>query len=141
MNTNLNIDREALESAIDEGRSVLSDLLRSDAIPFRGMTGITLPEESGIYVIVHQKTGIFLYAGETDKGLKSRIWAGHRTANGKSDLAQILVNNNIVKTIADGRKWMEDRCVVLYLTKSEFDMNVKIAEHFIISVLRPIFNK
>ena len=137
----IDIDREALESAIAEGRSVLDSLLSGNAVPFRGMTGITLPEESGIYVIVHKKTGIFLYAGETDKGLKSRIWVGHRTANGESDLAQILVNNNISKTLDDGRKWMEDHCVVLYLTKSEFTMNVKTAEHFIISILRPKFNK
>ena len=137
----IDIDREALESAIAEGRSVLSDLLRSDAIPFRGMTGNTLPEKSGIYVIVHQRTGTFLYAGMTNKGLKSRIWTGHRTVRGGSDLAQILVDNNVVKTHLEGRKWMEDRCAVLYLTEDDVDMDIKIAEHFIIFVLRPILNK
>ena len=135
------IDHEALEFAIDEARSVLKNLLSGDAVPFRGMTGNTLPRKPGIYAIVNQKTGEFLYAGMTHKGLKDRIWVGHRTVGGGSDLAQILVKNNIAKTRREGRKWMEERCAVLYLTEDDLIVDIKIAEHFIISILRPKFNK
>lgn len=137
----IKIDHEALEFAIDEGRSVLKNLLSGNAVPFRGMTGSTLPRKPGIYAIVDQKTGEFLYAGMTHKGLKDRIWVGHRTVGGGSDLAQVLVKNNIAKTLREGREWMEERCAVLYLTEDELIVDIKIAEHFIISILRPKFNK
>lgn len=141
MKSDIEINHEALEFAIDEGRSVLKNLLSGNVIPFRGMTGNMLPQKPGIYAIVDQKTGEFLYAGMTHKGLKKRIGVGHRTVGGGSDLAQILVNNNIARTRLEGRKWMEERCAVLYLTGDELVVDIKIAEHFIISILRPKFNK
>ena len=131
-----------IQARIDEGRMVVEALLSKQPISFKDMNSQTIPAERGIYAIKNCSTKQFLYAGKSER-LQRRIWEDHRSGNAQSDLAQILVNDKEISAQkpAQARGWMEDHCVAYCMTTSQLSMDIKWAEHFVIAVLRPIYNK
>lgn len=105
-----------------------------------------VPRKHGIYAIINRSTGDFICAGKSQQGkegLWNRVWQQHRTGDAQSDLAQMLVNddNISVQSRAEGRQWMKDHCAVYYLTIDQLLMDINSAEHFVIAVLNPKYNK
>ena len=133
----LNIDKN-----IDEGRDMVERLLSRPPVRFvSGSTGV--PNESGVYGLfskADEGVGAPLYVGISNVGMRNRLrdhWAGITS----SDFSLKLTMEGVVSDKTEGRNWIRENVVIRYLVKSEFDMDIKIAEHFAIAVLRPKFNK
>lgn len=131
-----------IQEIIDEGRIVVEALLSKQPISFKGMNSQMISAERGVYAIRNCNTKQFLYAGKSES-LQRRIWTDHRSGNAQSDLAKILVDDEgiSVQEPAQARVWMEDHCVVYCMATSQLSIDIKWAEHFVIAVLRPIYNK
>ena len=127
-----------IQERIDEGRAVVESLLGKPPVPFEREDIESIPDQSGIYSFYIPSTQEFLYAGKSDRGLKSRMkdhWAG------SASLENSLMKTEDFESKYHIRKWMESITVVQYLTSDEFDMDIKWAENFVIGVLRPKLNK
>ena len=131
-----------IEKNIDEGRDLVERLLLCPPVRFvSGSVGV--PNESGIYGLFHKADegiGTPLYIGISNAGIRNRLrdhWAGITS----SDFSLKLATERVVSDKTEGRNWTRENVVIRYLLKREFDMDIKIAEHFAIAVLRPKFNK
>ena len=133
-----------IETNIDEGRTLVETLLAKLPVQVTG-GNLDIPDESGIYVFSATSEEGFLYVGKSAKGIKSRVkdhWAGITG----SDLSRNLYQNRRLGSLVDAREWIRKRVCIQYLTSNELerishDMNITLAEHFVIAVLRPTLNK
>ena len=133
-----------IEKNIDEGRDLVESLLLCPPVRFTSRS-VDVPSESGVYALfesAHCDIGNVLYVGESHKserGLRGRMEA-HWDGNARSDLACELAKEG-EGDLGNAKKWIKENVVIRYIVKRDFDMDIKTAEHFIISVLRPKFNK
>ena len=123
-----------------QGDIIVTELLGRPKIPFTSGTMCELPDESGIYLFSHSETGVKLYVGMSDKGLRSRMedhWGGAAS----SDLAQKIADAGWVEDHRQPAKdWIKENVVIRYLTSDEFDMDVDSAERYVIDALDPRLN-
>ena len=133
-----------IQANIDEGRVLVKTLLEKPPVEFtRG--SLDIPDESGIYAFSAKGEERFLYVGQSTKGLKSRMtdhWAGA----GGADLSCKLRDKGKFGSLSDAKKWIRKNVCIQYLTSTELewishDLNITLAEHFAIAVLRPTLNK
>ena len=122
-----------------QGKTITSRLLSGDGIPFTARTMYAMPDESGIYMFVHNGTKEVLYVGMSRVGLRSRM-KDHWDGTESSDLAQKLVNVGVVSDLRRGKDWIRDNVVIRYLTSDEFDVDVASAEAYVIDALNPRLN-
>ena len=133
-----------IQANIGDGCTLVKTLLEKPPVRFTSGT-LDIPDESGIYVFSATSEESFLYVGKSVKGVKSRVrdhWAGITG----SDLSRNLYENRGFGSLADAREWIREKVCIQYLTSDELewishDMNITLAEHFVIAVLRPTLNK
>lgn len=127
-----------IQPNIDEATDMLKDMLERRPISFSAPT-LNIPDKGGIYLFSNKHTNEPLYAGRSQKGIRSRLkdhWSGITS----SDLSGKLVKEGLADDVRAGRRWIEKNVKVRWLTDDEFDMDIKFAEYFVIGVLRPPFN-
>lgn len=122
-----------------EGQRIVECLVNKPAIRFYASTMCELPDESGIYILLHSETCNVLYAGMSEQSIRRRMidhWDGAES----SDLAKKLVNKKCVPNLGKAKDWIKEHVVIRWMTSNEFNMDVREAECYAIRNLRPLLN-
>ena len=114
-------------------------LLECSQVAFEGRT-VEVPDEAGIYLFSSRRTDEMLYAGQTKKGIKSRL-IDHWDGAASSDLARKLIMERVVENISESRAWIKNNVSVRWIVGDDLGDSVQWAEHFAIAVLRPKLNR
>ncbi len=124
--------------------TVLDALLSSPQVPFDDALRSQLPNRKGIYAISKRgaPVGEYLHAGRTKtQSLQHRILVQHFTQGGdkaRGDLVQKVQDRGHAMDKKGAQAWIRDNCLV-QCVEEENDENRKWAEHYILSVLQPIW--
>lgn len=122
-----------------EGRRIVECLVNKPAIRFYASTMRELPDESGIYILLHSETCNVLYAGMSGKSIRRRM-IDHWYGAAGSDLAKKLLNKKGVQNPDKAKDWIKKHVAIRWLTSAEFSMAVREAEIYAIRNLRPLLN-
>ena len=128
------------QTYIDEGRGMMERLLECSPVPFDGASVNEVPERGGVYLFSNRVTGVALYVGQSQKGIRSRMkdhWAG----TARSDLAKELKRQRVADDRSESQEWIKSLVDIRFLTNEELGMDARWAEHFLIAALRPQLNK
>lgn len=107
-----------------------------------------LPTGKGLYLIARKNgpRGEYLHAGQSPKakeGLHSRVWSQHFTQGGsraRSDLVQKVVDQGYARDKKAAQAWIRENCLVQWLVEEDQDLRCW-AEHYMLSVVRPIWGR
>src|SRR6185437_3408473 len=107
-----------------------------------------LPTKPGLYVIRRQSGNAdeYLHAGQSPKakdGLRSRVWQQHFRGGGTgavSDLVQKVIDRGQAQDKPSAQLCIRNNCVVQWIVEENVDLRC-CAEHYILSVLRPIWGR
>lgn len=151
---------EMLEEHRTECAARLDRLLLSPVFPFDDSLKSRLPEEHGLYVITRKNESgqvEYLHAGRSHKapaGLRDRVWNQHFWGGGKgagSDLVQKVIDNLHAElgilngpasreTRGKAQEWIRNNCLVQWVVEENPDLRCW-AEHYMLSILRPIWGR
>ena len=130
-----------MQSIIDEYKSLIDNLLDSKKISFDDNLSARLLKEPGVYIIweIDSDKEIAIYVGKT-KNIKRRIkddhYRGDRVA---STLKRKLINNTEYKDEKDVMRYLSNKCYIQFLILEDANLRSRF-EHFVISVLSPLWN-
>jgi hypothetical protein len=132
------INARLLESDV-----LLKQLLDAPCYKFDDDLEKKIPIKHGIYAISKcgSEAGEYLHAGISKKGangLKGRVWEQHYKVGGSSGDLVEKVKNKESKSAAAAREWIKLNCQVQYITVEDAIIR-GWAEHYVLSVLRPIW--
>lgn len=139
------MDHQILERNRSQCAAILERLLAAQQFAFDDSLKSQLPLKQGLYAI-GQKNGDHvesLHAGQSrkaDKGLRSRVWEQHFTQGAGSDLVQKVRDNQKAVTRENAKEWIRKNCFVQWVVEEDGDLRCW-AEHYILSVLRPIWGR
>jgi hypothetical protein len=102
-----------------------------------------LPERKSLTVKerIYSYTQISQYLGCPRR--YKRVWAQHFTGGGNdagSDLVQKVIDKGKADSKANAQAWIRANCFVQWLTEEDADLRCW-AEHYMLSVLRPIWGR
>ena len=124
----------------------LGELLKARALPFDdALRGA--PTRHGVYVISekHASPGKYLYAGRTKngaRGLQGRMKQHYRGGgpDARSDLVEMVQASKKAVSRSAAQQWISENCYVQWaVVDAPHERSWR--EHFIISVLRPIWQR
>ena len=139
---------EIFELRTTQCAEILDRLLAAPAFAFDDSLRLRLPIKPGLYVIARKDVpkGEYLHAGQSPKakeGLRSRVWSQHFTGGGDSagsDLVQKVIDKGQADGRAASQAWIRANCLVQWLVEEDKDLRCW-AEHYMLSVLRPIWGR
>jgi hypothetical protein len=150
-----------IEQRRTQCEAILEGLLSAPAFPFDDHLKSCLPEQHGLYAIARKDgvdQGEYLHAGRSKTaamGLRDRIWNQHFWGGGKgaeSDLVDKVVKRQFKdlgiemgsttnrRTRLIAQTWIGNNCVVQWLIVDDPQLRCW-AEHYILSILRPIWGQ
>jgi hypothetical protein len=137
---------EILEQHRIQCAGIFERLLAAQAFEFDGSLKLHLPVEQGLYLIAQRQgpSGLYLHAGKTRNaklGLRSRVWIQHYNGGGKgagSDLLQKVIDKGQAVGRVDAKAWIRANCLVQWVVEEDEALR-GWAEHYLLSVLRPIW--
>jgi hypothetical protein len=106
----------------------------------------SIPISPGLYAIskVNALPGDYLHAGRTGhgkRGLRGRVWDQHFGGGGRgaeSDLVQKVQDFGFAQGRERAKAWIQLNCMVQWVVVEDEDTR-KWAEHFLLSVLQPLW--
>ena len=145
---NVNELHEIFAHRRNQCAEILETLLAAPAFRFDDSLRPRLPVKHGLYVIARRDRpkGEYLHAGKSLKakeGLRSRVWSQHFTQGGnraRSDLVQKVIDKGYADGRATAQTWIRANCLVQWLVEEDEDSRCW-AEHYMLSVLRPIWGR
>ncbi len=150
-----------LEQHRTECATILEKLLAAPVHPFDDNLKSRLPVEHGLYVIARKDESgqyEYLHAGRTKTGamgLRRRIWDDHFWGGGKGAESDFV--DKVIKKLYrqlgipqgsttnrqyrdSAQKWIRENCFVQWTAEQDSDLRCW-AEHYILSILRPIWGR
>jgi hypothetical protein len=138
---------EIFEQRRNQCAAILQRLLAAPAYSFDDRLRSQLPAQHGLYVIAQKNSPQcqYLHAGESPRaGLRERIWTQHYCGGdakrGSSDLIQKVMDNHRLGR-PDAKLWVRENCIVQWLVLEDDDVLRCWAEHYMLSLLRPIWGR
>jgi hypothetical protein len=139
---------EIFEQREKQCSEILQRLLAAPAFEFDEKLRERLPLRKGLYLIARKDgpKGEYLHAGQSPKakeGLRSRVWSQHFTQGGdraRSDLVQKVIDKGHADGKATSQAWIRANCRVQWVVEEDLDLRCW-AEHYMLSVLRPIWGR
>lgn len=139
---------EIFEHRRDQYAEILERLLAAPAFAFDDSLRSRLPVKKGLYLIARKDgpKGEYLHGGQSPKakeGLRSRVWRQHFSQGGdraRSDLVQKVIDKRYADDKATAKAWIRANCLVQWVVEEDEDLRCW-AEHYVLSLLRPIWGR
>jgi hypothetical protein len=129
-----------------ECENILQRLLSAPPSAFDESLESKLPTRQGIYAISRKNAppGQYLHVGRTKTaGLHGRILRQHLRGGGKgaeSDLLQKVQDQRFATDRDGAGRWIREKCLVQWVVEEDAGLRTW-AEHYVLSVLRPIWGR